>query len=143
MFGYKNFLMLGGDSPADIKSLTEGGYELANCRWGYKQGTDANGKATTAVHSGVIDVVLTQIPPTPVIEWALESRKYMDGMLVMLDANNMPVEKLIFQNATCTYFKIDYLQSGNSYLAVKLEITAEKLIVGDGEIIFTNNWVYD
>jgi hypothetical protein len=143
MFGHKSFLMLGGDSPADIKSLTEGGYEIANCRWGFKQGTEASGKATTAVHSGVIEVVLSQIPPAQVIEWALDSRKYTDGVVVTLDADNMPVEKVIFQNSTCSYFKIDYLQTGNSYLAVKLEITAERLVVGDGEITFDNKWIYD
>jgi hypothetical protein len=135
--------MLGGNSPADISSLIEGGYELTNCRWGFKQGTDANGKVTTTVHSGVIDAVLSQIPTTPVMEWALDSRKYTDGMIVTLDADNMPVEKLIFQNATCTYFKIDYLQTGSAYPAIKPEITAERLISGDGEVIFTNNRIYD
>jgi hypothetical protein len=30
MFGHRSFLMLGGGSPADIRSLTKGGYELAN-----------------------------------------------------------------------------------------------------------------
>jgi hypothetical protein len=143
MFGHKSFLMLGDESSADIGDLTKGGYEIANHRWGFKQGTGTNGKATTAVRSGVIEAVLSQIPPAPILEWVLNSRKYTDGMVVTLDANNMPVEKVIFQHATCTYFKIDYLQTGNSYLAVKLEITAERLIVGDGEITFDNKWVYD
>jgi hypothetical protein len=143
MFGHKSFLMLGGESPTDIGSLTKGGYEIANYRWGFKQGTDTNGKATTAVHSGVIEVVLSQIPLEPILKWVLDSRKYTDGMVVTLDANNMPVEKVIFQHATCTYFKIDYLQTGNSYLAVKMEITAEHLSTCDGEITFDNKWVCD
>ena len=143
MFGHRSFLILGGDSPADIKSLIKGGYEMANCRFGFKQGIDAKGKATTSVQSGVIDLVLFQVPPKPIVEWALDSRKYLDGMIVLLDAENVPVEKTIFENATCTYFKIDYQEAGTSYLAIKMEITAERLHVADGEISFKNNWIYD
>ena len=61
MFGHRSFLILGGASPADIKSLIEGGYEMANCRFGFRQGVDAKGKSTTSVQSGVIDLVLFRV----------------------------------------------------------------------------------
>jgi hypothetical protein len=144
MFGHRSFLMIGGNSPADIKSLISEGYEILDLRFGFKQGIGANGKATTAVHSDVINVVLSQLPSKQIIEWALNSRKYTDGMIVTLDANNVPLEKIIFQNATCTHLKIDFLQTGTSYLTVKMEIAAERLNVGSsGDITFTNNWIYD
>jgi hypothetical protein len=142
MFGHRSFLMIGRDSPADIGSLIEGGYEIAHSRFGFTQGVDANGKVTTAVYSGMIEVALIQLPPKPIIEWALDSRKYMDGVIVLLDADNIPVEKVIFKNAACTGFKIDYTQSDDSYVTTKLKITAEELIVG-GDVIFTNQWIQD
>jgi hypothetical protein len=142
MFGNRSFLMLGGDSPADIKSLTEGGYEIANCRFGFDQGVDANGKATTSVHGGTIEVALPQLPGDELIGWALDSRKYVDGVIVMLDADNIPVEKVVFRNAACTNFNIDYTQADDSYVTVKLEISAEELTVGSG-ITFTNEWIHN
>ena len=142
MFGHRNFLIIGSDSPADIKSLIEGGYELAHCRFGFKQGIDANGKATTSVYSGVIEVALSQIPPKPVLEWALDSRKYVEGIIITLDADNIPLEKVFFKNAACTGFNIDYTQASKSYLTTKLKISAEQLIVGS-DVTFSNKWIQD
>ena len=49
MHGHRSFLILGSDdSPADIMSLTEGGYEIANYSFTLQQGVDdRKGKATT------------------------------------------------------------------------------------------------
>ncbi|MDR2145896.1 MAG: type VI secretion system needle protein Hcp [Tannerella sp.] len=143
MFAHRSFLIFGGGT-ADILSLIKGGYEILNFRFRFKQGVGTNGKATTKVHGGTIDILLSQLPDKEHIDWALNSRKYLDGMIVSLDADNMPIEKVFFQNATCTYFKIDFLQSGSSYLSTKLEITAEKLKVGSlGDITFDNKWIND
>jgi hypothetical protein len=140
MFGHRSFLMLGGDSPADILSLIKGGYEILDCHFSFDQAVDDKGKAATRVHSGVLQITLSQLPPLTVIEWALNSRKYTDGVIVMLDANNVPVEKIFFQNATCTSFKINYTQKGDSYCATRLIVQSERLIVGDG-ITFANEWI--
>ncbi len=142
MFGHRNFLVLDGDCPADINSLLERGYELEHCRFGFKQGVDANGKATTTVYSGMIEVALAQIPLEPIIEWALNSRKYLDGAIITLDADDVPLEKVFFKNAACIGFHIDYTHGSKSYLTTKLKISAEQLIVGDF-IICKNNWIYD
>ncbi|MDR2816254.1 MAG: type VI secretion system needle protein Hcp [Proteiniphilum sp.] len=142
MFGHRSFLVIGGDSPADIKSLINGGYEILDCNFDFRQGVDRNGKATTRVYSGTLNVKVSQLPRKDLIEWALNSRKYSDGTIVMLDANNIPVEKIIFKNATCISFGIDYTEKGDSYTCTKLVIQTEKMIVGDG-IEFENEWIYD
>jgi hypothetical protein len=134
--------MIGGNSPADIKSLISEGYEILDLRFDFHQDIDRKGKATTRVYSGIFDIKLSQMPFKKHIEWALNSRKYSDGVIVMLDANNIPVEKFIFQNATCTRFGIDYTMSDKSYICTKMVIHAQKLIVGNG-IEFNNEWVYD
>ncbi|HCC50958.1 MAG TPA: hypothetical protein DEQ30_01990 [Porphyromonadaceae bacterium] len=73
-------------------------------------------------------------------EWALNSRKYSDGVIIMLDQENVPMEKVIFQNATCVSFEINYTETGQRYVSTKLIIQAENLIVGDG-ISFSNEWI--
>jgi hypothetical protein len=142
MYGSRSFLVIGGDSPADIKSLTEGGYEILDCDFDFHQDVDRKGKATTKVYSGIFDIKLSQLPLKEHIEWALDSRKYTDGVVVVLDAENIPIEKILFQNATCVRFGIDYTLSGNSYICTKMVIQAEKVVVGSG-IEFENEWIYD
>jgi hypothetical protein len=142
MFGHRSFLIIGGGSPADIKSLTEGGYEILDCDFDFHQDIDRNGKATTRVYSGTFNIKLSQLPIKEHIEWALDSRKYSDGMIVMLDADNIPIEKTLFKNATCIQFGIDYTLSGDSYICTKMIIHAEKVVVGNG-IEFENEWIYD
>ena len=134
--------MLGGDAPADIKSLTERGYEIMHCRFGFRQGIDSNGKATTSVRGGMVEVALSRIPPDTIIEWALNSRKYIDAAIIILDADNVPVEKIFLNHAACTEFEMECTRSDNSYITVKLRITAEHMTVA-GDITLTNNWIYD
>ena len=139
MFSHRSFLMLGSLDSADIISLTKGGYEVSSFGFAFQQGIDPKGKATTRVYSGTLHVTLSQLSPKLITEWALNSRKYSDGVIVMLDDENIPIEKIIFQHATCVSFEINYSQKGKQYVNTKLIIQAEGLIVGDG-ITFSNEW---
>ncbi|MDR2915096.1 MAG: type VI secretion system needle protein Hcp [Tannerella sp.] len=139
MFGHRSFLMLGGDGAADILSLIKGGYEVADCEYSFNQGVNEKGKATTKVHGGTMTVTLSQLPPLPVIEWGMKSRNYQDGVIVVVDAENIPLEKIFFKQAACVDMEVDYTQTGNSYASTKLILQAARLIVGDG-IDFENEW---
>jgi hypothetical protein len=142
MYGHRSFLVIGSDSFSDIKSLIEGGYEILDFDFDFRQGVDQSNKATTRVLSGTLNVKLSELPKNELIVWALESRKYSDGMIVVLDADNTSLEKIFFKNAICTSFGIDYTLSDDSYICTKLVIQAEKLVVGDW-VEFINEWVYD
>lgn len=139
MFGHRSFLILGGGDAANIMSLIKGGYEILDCNYSFNQGVDDKGRATTKVHGGIINVALSQLPPDPIIEWALNSRKYLDGVIALVDAENIPLEKLIFSQGACVDMEIDYMQTGDSYIVTKLMILVGKLVVGDG-IDFENEW---
>ncbi|MDR3340653.1 MAG: type VI secretion system needle protein Hcp [Candidatus Symbiothrix sp.] len=141
MFGHRSFLIIGGGA-ADITSLIKGGHEISHCNFSFEQGIDYKGKITSRVYGGTLYVTLSQLPPTGVIEWALQSRKYTDGMIVVLDAENIPFEKILFQNAACVGMDVDYTQKGQSYTSTKLVIQAEKIIVGNG-IDFDNEWTFE
>jgi len=138
MFGHRSFLVIGGGA-ADIMSLIKGGYEILDCRFSFEQGIDNKGKATTRVYCGIIRITLSQLPPKQIIEWALNSRKYHDGAIVVLDAENMPLEKVLFQEAACINFRVDYIQSGDDYTSTEIVLQAKKIIVGNG-IDFDNEW---
>lgn len=140
MFGHRSFLVLGG-GVADIVSLLSGGHEILNCNFSFQQAVDDKGKATTKVYGGTIDVTVAQLPSQDMIEWGLQSRNYKDGVIVVLDNENIALEKVFFQNAACVGLEIDYTQKGDSYASTKLVIQAEKLIVGNG-VDFDNEWTF-
>ena len=138
MFSHRSFLVIGGGA-ADILSLIGGGYEIQDCSYTFDQGTDKRGKATTRVLGGAIHITLSQLPSNELIEWGLNPRKYLDGFIVALDADNIPTAKIIFSNAACVNFGIDSIRQGVTYITTKMVIQAEKIVVGDG-IDFDNEW---
>ncbi|MEN9919785.1 MAG: hypothetical protein RL662_2221 [Bacteroidota bacterium] len=140
MFTHRSFLVLGGGA-ADIVSLAKGGHELLHCSYTFQQGVDPRGKATTRVYGGNIQLTLSQLPPKEITAWALSSRKYQSGAIVMLDSENIPVERVLFENAACVGIDVNYTQSGDTYCATQLVIEAEVIIVGNG-IDFLNEWTF-
>lgn len=140
MFSHKAFLKLGDFSGTDFLSLTQTGYELANCNYVFQQGIDEKGKASTEVYGGSISLTLPMLPPVVIVEWALNSWKYKNGVVVVLDDENMTQEKIMFENAACVSLDIDYTQKGKSYVFTRVEIRAERIILGNG-VDFDNNWV--
>ena len=140
MFGHRSFLIIGGDEGGDIISLLKNGYEISSCQYSFQQGIDAKFKATTKVSGGAIHLTLSQLPPQPIIDWALRPRKYMDGIIVLVDAENVPLEKIFFKHAVCADMKVEYMQTGTTYMSTTILIHASQLILGDG-VTFENEWV--
>lgn len=72
----------------------------------------------------------------------MDSRSYKNGMIVILDEENIPLEKVLFEDAACVNFDLDYTKKGKSYIFTKIGIRAERMTVGSGYgINFDNNWV--
>ncbi|WP_165041704.1 type VI secretion system tube protein TssD [Dysgonomonas sp. ZJ709] len=140
MFTHKSYLKLGDVLGTDLLSLLDGGYELANCEFSFQQGIDDTGKASTQVFGGTLSLTLPMLPPKPIIEWALNSCKYMKGAIVLLNDHDEPVEKIWFENAACISLDVDYTQRGESYMTTKIEVQAESLLLDNG-LDFDNEWV--
>lgn len=138
MFGHKSFLRLGALEDASIAGLYKDSYELDSCFYGFSQGVNSDGKAQTEVRGGTISVTISGIPPNDIIQWATDSHKYHDGVLVVCDDNDMPLEKIRFVNAACVAMDISYSQAGKGYISTKLTLQAQKLAVGDTELV--NRW---
>ncbi len=139
MFGHRSFLVLGGGA-ADILSLIKGGYEISKCNFSFQQGVDQKGRVSTRVYGGTIHIVLPQLPPMDILEWAMESRKYRSGVIVLVDNENIPLEKIFFNNATCIGLDIEYTEQGTSYSTTSIVIQTENMIVGNGTT-FAGEWI--
>jgi len=139
MFSHKTYLKLDDFTGTDLLSLTKSGYELSKFEFSFQQGVDDTGKASSGVFGGTLLLTLPMLPPNVITEWALDSRKYKKGVIVMLDDHDIPQEKVMFDGAACVDMNIDYTQKGESYITTSLVLQAEQLMFGNG-LDFDNLW---
>lgn len=138
MFGHKCFLRIGELNDSSISGLYRDSYELLNCNFGFSQGVDNNGKAQTEVHGGSITFTFPNIPKDDMINWMLKSSKLENGAIVICNANDEPVEKIIFEDAACIDMNINYAQKGKSFTTTHMVIQAKKIRVGETSL--ENKW---
>jgi hypothetical protein len=65
-----------------------------------------------------------------------------DGAIILLDYDNVPVEKVIFNNAICSEFEFDYVFDGSGYCQTRMAIQSEIIILEDG-VTIDNEWNED
>jgi len=139
MHGHRSFLVIGDNNNVDIMNLQRNGFEISDCNFSFRQGIDRSGKATTRVHGGIINITISQLPTNAILDWGIQSRKYLDGAIIVLDNENIPVEKTLFNHAACVALQISYTDRGKGYAMTNMVLNAEQLIVGSG-IEFNNEW---
>ena len=138
MFGHKSFLKIGELSDASIMGLYKESYELEHCSYSFFQGVNVDGKAQTGVRGGTVNLIVPGIPPDDIIRWALNSHKYHNGVIVICDDNDMPLEKIRFTDAACVAMDINYQRQGEDYIKTKLTLQARVLSVG--QVSLNNRW---
>lgn len=138
MFGHKSFLRIGALNDSSISGLYKDSYELESCNYSFSQGVDANGKPQTDVRGGTIFLIYGGLPQDDLFRWMLGSTKYEDGVIVVCNDNNEPLEKIHFEQAACVRLEIEYSQQGKSYMYTKFTLQARKIKVG--ETTLENRW---
>ena len=139
MFGHKTFLKIGKLSDSSISGLYRDSYEVDSCNYSFSQGTDHNGQPQTDVRGGNIAMTYGNIPPQELIQWMLSTGKLENGAIVICDSNDMPLEKIHFEDAACIGLEVEYSQNGQMYISTKIVLQARKLTIGD--INLTNRWI--
>lgn len=139
MFNHKAYLKLGSTEGTDFLSLAKGAYELANFEFTFAQGIDEKGKPATEVQGGNIQVTIPNLPTKELIEWMLDTRKSKNGVIVMLDNENIPTQKLSFENGICINLATTYEKQEGSFSSTDLVISTERIILDNG-IDFDNFW---
>lgn len=139
MFNHKAYLKLGSTSGTDFMSLIKGAYELANFEFSFSQGIDEKGKPATEVQGGNIRITIPNLPTKELIEWMLDTRKSKDGVIVMLDNENIPTQKIIFEHGYCVGMNSTFTKKGNSFSSLNMVIRVERITLDNG-IDFDNFW---
>lgn len=140
MFGYKSVLQLvGGGQPTS--SLASGGsaeFELSDFSYEITQATDGVGKPQSEVQVGRMNLTFPNLPTNEMLEWMLLSRKYKNGVVVLYDIQEEPVQKITFLRAACVAMSVRYSESDENYCSTDLTIVAKGLQVGEVEM--ENTW---
>lgn len=135
------FLRLGEFSDASVAGLITSGFELLGCSYSFYQGVDERGRSQTGVRIDGMDIVYDGIPSDDIIRWAVSSRKYYNGVLLLLDANDTPQDKLFFEDGTCVSMKISYISDGEAYISTALKISPRLLKIDDDTL--KQPWTFD
>ncbi len=138
MFGYKSFLRIGPLDDASIMGLYRSSYELMDCNFGFTQAIDDDGKVQTEVVGGNISFVLPGIPSNEILQWMLNRSKLESGAIVICDLDDVPLEKIFFEDAICVNTGIDYQKKGKGYIQSHIMIQARRIAVGDVQL--ENRW---
>ncbi|MCD8178572.1 MAG: type VI secretion system needle protein Hcp [Tannerellaceae bacterium] len=138
MASHKTFLKLG--DVTDLFDLAKTGYELANFEFSFQQGIDDTGNASTRVSGGALSLILPTFPTNELIDWAVNSWRFKNGMIVVMDPLDNPLEKIRFRNAACINMNMTYTSRGKAYATTSFIIQAEELYFGSN-VDFKNNWV--
>lgn len=139
MFSHKAYLKLGAFDGADFQSLTRTGYELVDCSFSFQQGVDKKGQPFTKVSGGMFSLVIPTLPTPEITQWAMKSTEYKIGAIIILDHENVPQEKVLFENAACINMTFSYTQSGKGYATTTIVIQAEDIRFGK-RLDFFNEW---
>ncbi|MDR2145207.1 MAG: type VI secretion system needle protein Hcp [Tannerella sp.] len=138
MFGHKTFLRIGQLTDGSLQGLYRESYELESCEYSFSQGYDHKGQPQSDTLGGAIHITYPGLPPQEILEWALNHRKYHDGVIVICDQNEQPLEKIGFEKAALVKLKIDYSQKGKGLFSTKIVLQAFSLQVGVH--FLTNKW---
>lgn len=141
MTGNRWFLRLGELSDAGVAGLISTGFELLDCNYSLYQGVDGRGRSQTNVRVEGLNLVYDGLPSAEIIDWGLDPRKYYAGALILLDANDVPADKLFFEDGACVSFRISYIADGKSYVSTALKVSPRVLKIGDDKL--TQPWTID
>ena len=139
MFGHKCFLRLGQLNDSSISGLYKDSYELLSCDYSFAKGTDRNGKPQTEVRGGTIKVCYPNVPRPEFMGWMLKSGKLENGAIVICDANDLPLQKILFEDGACIALEVEYAQQGKSFTSTSMTIQVNKLKIGSVEL--DNKWI--
>jgi len=140
MFAYKSYLKLGMvDALSPGGNLSTQSVELSKCSYSFAKEIDVKGEPHSMAMGGLIELEFTCLPSNPILEWAINKRKYEDGAIVITDNEGASLERIFFTSAACVSLSISYIQTGEAYVSTSLVLSAKTLKVGTNTL--DNRWV--
>ncbi|NDV65217.1 type VI secretion system tube protein TssD [Bacteroides sp. 224] len=140
MFSHNAFLKLGTSAEGtNMLNLMKNGYELSKCNYSFLKSIDNKGQVQSNTTGGIVDISIPSIPTKELIEWSLNSRKYLDGMIVFCDDSGIPLEKIQLFDAACVSMEISYIKTGNAYISTSLVLSVKKMTIG--RYSYESKWI--
>lgn len=138
MYGHKWFLKIGELSDGSILGLMNDANELIHCSFSFNQGIDFKGQTQTEVRTGGLIVTYDGLPSKEIIDWAMSSRKLHDGVLVLCDTDDKPLNKVFFEDAACVELSVNYMNDGKSSIITQLRLYPRVTKIDDETL--TKHW---
>lgn len=114
-------------------AMTEG-FPVSECDYELGKETLPGGEITSSLKSGIIRLVIPQLPSSTVLAWMFQSHRQMNGTLVTYNLHQEVVEKISFTQARPIQLRFHYGSNGVSNATTLLTIMAQTLIIGDHEL---------
>lgn len=134
MIGTKWFLKIGELSGVSAQSLIQDANELVDCNISFHQGTDHKGQPQDSVHVGDISLSYDGLPSDDIIRWAMTPVRMYSGAFVLCDSNDMPIQKVFFEDGLCIEMTVSYSADGKTPIMTQLKLQARKIISGEESV---------
>ncbi len=105
--------------------------ELVHCSYSLGQDIDRKGQPQTSVKVGSVVLTYDGIPTPEIIRWSLTPTILYNGVLVLCDADENPIDKVYFEDAACIAMEINYISEGSSSILTQIHLQPRKLILGN------------
>ena len=114
---------------------------VLTCEYTLSQPTDARGRASAGVRSGLIRISLVGTDYAILTEWAINPRKFYDGVVLFRDGKGGKLKTLEFEKGYCvSYREIFTPHDGvTSAYTFDIGITAAKIRLND--TLHDNQWL--
>ena len=107
-------------------------YPIIASSFGFSQAIDKQGRPSSGVHSGGINITIVAGADEKLLEWMVTSDKQDQGSIVWnkIDAESS-LKELKFEDAYCVGFNESFAAETPDSMLLNISITARKITVGN------------
>lgn len=129
----KAVLKLRSPEKDNIQHLYHENYEVVFCEYVLNKPQDRHGNVNGGIRGGNITLALPLLPSDDLMTWVLDASKKYNGEITIHDAFSESLDKIYFEGARPVGFRLHYEPSDIHPVMIVLNISVQKLIVGQSE----------
>ena len=131
----KAILKLRSPEKDNIQHLYHENYEVFFCEYILNKLIDKRGEIKGGIVGGNITVALPILPSDELMTWVFDVSKKYNGEITIHDAFSESLEKIYFEGGRPINFRLHYEPSDTNPVAIVLNISVQRLIIGKSEYI--------
>ncbi len=108
-------------------------YDVLSCNYNFSQGTGQDGRPTSDVKGGQIQLSVMSSEDTALMEWMLDPAKTQDGEINFYKSDNSEqvMKKMKFSKGFCVSHAESF--SNNGSMVENIVVSAQKIQMGNAE----------